>query len=955
MKYEKIKEFIKSTKSSKSTIYRFYKKNEDLFAETKFTNGKRFFPTDHARYFDSEIMFDENKILRQENQSMRNLIDSLADKESLLHTFWYMDWSFFFTVAYKNERNKNSCFKQMHGGWLTTKYDVFNRPVLTSWVAATVTSATRKTLQDSQNVATVLSETKIATVTNTTINGVAFRYTTVAWPTSGYHVLTVNYYDDYNFPNAPIIPSAVETQAVYYNGTVKPKGLSTGSWVRVPETSALFKSETSYTLYDYKARVIRSYTQNHLGGYTYTDSKLNTFTGQVAYTMTRHKRLQVDAELLTKEAFTYSDQERLMTHTHQIGTGGTPELLASNTYDELGQLIGKNVGNTVAVPLQKINYAYNIRGWLTEINKVAALQQVNDPKDLFGFKINYNTIEGEAAATKALYNGNIAETFWSSGSDGVGIVRAYGYKYDNLNRLKDATFYKKGSLPYVSKSYDENLTYDKNGNIKTLLRNGDVDDALPANGIDNLAYTYATNSNKLLNVFDNSNNTSGFNDVGRTGDDYTYDANGNMITDKNKNITAITYNHLNLPAKITFGTTGNIVYLYNAVGQKVKKIFNLLLPTPTVVTTDYLGGYQYSGGVLQFFPTAEGYVKNTAGVYSYVFNYTDHLGNVRLSYTKNTDGSLAIIDENNYYPFGLKHKVYNDYTPTSNKYKYNGKELQDELGLNMYDYGARNYDPALGRWINIDPLAEKSRRFSPYVYALNNPVFFIDPDGMEAGPGPSWLRTAAFAISHPIAAISIGEYVRGSTNISTNATRFATTGSILQGTKATRENPEEGSQNGAFRHTLWQATITSKFGAGIAKEAGDAHEENPSAETGSQMVFSLAEADQAVDLSNNIIGREIGAANPDLGMKDLATKVLDTFKTDGLYTATKIKVGQDQTQDAYTVTRTKLSDDQYNKMSSALSGLNDNGRTPSQQKAQDDIKRAESARLEKMVINNGIR
>lgn len=115
MKYEKIKEFIKSTKSSKSTIYRFYKKNEDLFAETKFTNGKRFFPVDHARYFDSEIMFDENKILRQENQSMRNLIDCLGDKSSFQHTFWNMEWSFFFTVAYKADRNKTSCFKQMHG------------------------------------------------------------------------------------------------------------------------------------------------------------------------------------------------------------------------------------------------------------------------------------------------------------------------------------------------------------------------------------------------------------------------------------------------------------------------------------------------------------------------------------------------------------------------------------------------------------------------------------------------------------------------------------------------------------------------------------------------------------------------------------------------------------------------------------------------------------------------
>lgn len=95
--------------------------------------------------------------------------------------------------------------------------------------------------------------------------------------------------------------------------------------------------------------------------------------------------------------------------------------------------------------------------------------------------------------------------------------------------------------------------------------------------------------------------------------------------------------------------------------------------------------------------------------------------------------TAEIVQENNYYLFGLTQKGYNGIiNGTDNKYKYNGKDFLDELGLGVYDYGTRNYDPALGRWMNIDPIAETSRRFSPYTYALNNPVFFIDPDGMEA-------------------------------------------------------------------------------------------------------------------------------------------------------------------------------------------------------------------------------
>jgi RHS repeat-associated protein len=137
-------------------------------------------------------------------------------------------------------------------------------------------------------------------------------------------------------------------------------------------------------------------------------------------------------------------------------------------------------------------------------------------------------------------------------------------------------------------------------------------------------------------------------------------------------------------------------------------------------------------------------------VYNYVFNYTDHLGNVRVVYTKDpTDGLVKILEENNYYPYGLKHKNYNmdrrtygriqqglmvepvcSTCPVYYDYKYNGKELQEELGLNMYDYGARNYDPAIGRWSVIDPMAEMYHGLSGYNYVLNNPLSYIDPTGM---------------------------------------------------------------------------------------------------------------------------------------------------------------------------------------------------------------------------------
>ena|GEM_PF-5550374 len=153
--------------------------------------------------------------------------------------------------------------------------------------------------------------------------------------------------------------------------------------------------------------------------------------------------------------------------------------------------------------------------------------------------------------------------------------------------------------------------------------------------------------------------------------------------------------------------------------------------------------------MLKFFPHPEGYVEFKNNQYLYTYQYKDHLGNIRLTYRDGyrnhptleyaKDGVIQvteIIEESNYYPFGLKHKGYNDladYSATNKyKYAYGGKELNDELGLDLYDFGARNYDAAIGRWLNVDPLAENSRRWTPYNYAYNNPIVFVDPDGMQS-------------------------------------------------------------------------------------------------------------------------------------------------------------------------------------------------------------------------------
>jgi RHS repeat-associated protein len=216
-----------------------------------------------------------------------------------------------------------------------------------------------------------------------------------------------------------------------------------------------------------------------------------------------------------------------------------------------------------------------------------------------------------------------------------------------------------------------------------------------------------------------------------------------MTADRNKGITSIRYNHLNLPTRVTFNTGSRIDYTYDATGVKQSK---QVTASGVSSFTFYAGNFIYeqntTGQKLAFFSHPEGYVEKNGNVFNYIYQYKDHLGNVRLSYKSisTTGVNLQIVEEINYYPFGMTHKGYgaaNSSMASSAalKFGFGGKELQDELGLEWYDITARNYDAALGRWMNIDPYAHNYMKLSPYNYTSNNPVFFIDQAGKFIVPG----------------------------------------------------------------------------------------------------------------------------------------------------------------------------------------------------------------------------
>jgi RHS repeat-associated protein len=447
----------------------------------------------------------------------------------------------------------------------------------------------------------------------------------------------------------------------------KTKGLPTATMNYVNETPQYL---VSVNYYDDYGQVIKTFKQHYASSAVDSlnyDEITNTykFAGEVE-TSTRIHRKRNANNLTVATAYIYDTWGRQRQTKKKINTEDEI-VLSENLYNEIGGLKEKQLNNG----LQKTTYAYNQRSWLKSMRSSEFTE----------------VLMYEDSAAYRQFNGNITFQKWGYQVNTPGI---FAYRYDGLNRLIN------GTSNATSNSLSEVVSYDSMGNILTMNRKGTTG-----------TYTYSGNQLTKITGFD----TRPY--------QYYYDANGNM-TKNGRNLDSVTYNALNLPKTTTrSGTTVN--YLYAMDGTKLKKTST---KNGVISTTHYVDGIHYNGNEIEFIQTEEGIARKSGDNYSYEFQLKDHLGNVRIVFYKNpSTNAIERLQGDNYYAFG-KRDVRNAGT---NKYLYNGKELQEES--ETYDYGARMYDPTIGRWTTPDPLADRYYKFSPYVYVGNNPIVAVDPDG----------------------------------------------------------------------------------------------------------------------------------------------------------------------------------------------------------------------------------
>ena len=524
---------------------------------------------------------------------------------------------------------------------------------------------------------------------------------------------------------------AFEGNATY---TTNAKGLLTGTRTYYLDGSGNY-SETVY-YYDYRGREIQRRSTNHLGGIDVLSTKYD-FVNNITDTWSSQS---TSNGLTTTEHYyyEYDHANRLLTTTYTFNNE-PPIVLQSYNYDELGRVRSRHIHNSI----DSVAFNYDIRNQITKI-KSSGYEQ----------KYYYNQTSSIGnSIVEPTYNGNISATTWTYGNK----TNGYMYYYDKSNRLKST--YSIMDEDCGDFWYTEMCNYDAHGNITRFDRwnNQDV--------IDYLYLTY--NGNQLVKVEDNGYlsyryDIKQYHDNNTSGDDFAYDANGNMLYDKDRGIVAIRYNLLNLPDTIQFSNGNQIVHRYDAAGNRLTTNYYTRKVTTTVPlgntltgtnnTTNYnitrnayhnnvvyTANKNYAYGI-EFVHNPEGYIRYLGPEEHYHFYYIkDLLGNIRETYVHPVAGYKECIQRMQYYPSGLPwgEAMY----PSEQPWKYNGKEFVEMHGLDEYDSKARWYYPAICRTTTMDPLAEKYYSTSPYAWCGNNPINKIDVNGDSILLMDDWIST----------------------------------------------------------------------------------------------------------------------------------------------------------------------------------------------------------------------
>lgn len=636
--------------------------------------------------------------------------------------------------------------------WSFVKYDGMSRVLLKGDIEPGLTHAQ---LQDAAMANPLYEE-----IRNSTLPYYSLNKTTP--DASSAFIYVANYYDKYdNFRTTSNPPLSFESGYSIHAEHSNTNGLLTGQYIRNLENFGWLKYANYY---DRKSRLIQSRNQHHLAGneaditgITYnflgdileqkilrkksgaTDlTEINTHTYDHANRLTGIRQ-QLDNLNQSIVAYDYDGVGR--TKVKYIGTSAYSKSVANGDWGNPaiwnnGSLPGPysyvEINNVVNVPsgyfaeignlsvnstlnltdngqiqlnqnntrlLQKIDYSYHIRSGLLGIN----LDGSNAPEpntaenDLFSYKLTYDL------------DGNIGKQEWKhKGLE----VKSYSFEYDKASRLKSASY-----APNSENFGLAGITYDNNGNIKTLQRYG-----TGGGLVDDLEYSYQ--GNRLRYVKDNAGIIDHGGDfVPRTNGLYTYQPNGNLLTDDNERITGINYStFLNQPNQINVSTLGNIQYKYDGAGTLFKTAYS------TGETWDYLGNLIYKTGVLYQVANPEGRAYYENSKWNYEYFLTDHLGNVRSTFTTDGVGGLTQKSINDFDPFGVRNNV-GTANSTVNRHEMQGHESDKTFGLNRINFGARSYNPTIGRLDKVDNFSEKYGNNSPYSMASNNPIKFVDMNG----------------------------------------------------------------------------------------------------------------------------------------------------------------------------------------------------------------------------------